>query len=258
MTVIASSTQYAKMTGLQVIWLVITMLHLSTAQDAQGKPSIQTVEVRKCCKLNESASKDDGVCTLAVESSWKDRFYHVKNNNWYPGLPVNWQLVPEEKPQCEDYEIFLQRSVSSFVALETGEMYVSEINNLLTPQRYCVDEGLVMTCNTSPSGYSKVNQCCAGMLYSFNKRSCAKVDEELKIEIPNGTYFVINFPICEDIVLVGKLEADGEVLNNGSLKMTSGSVLPKDDYCLTYVENDSEYLLDCLCPNFFLCNRFFL
>ena len=156
------------------------------------------------------------------------------------GLPRNWVLRQNNKPQCDDnYTVFIQRKFS-FVGFDNGNMYVSELGKLLNSSRYCIDNGLLMTCSVSPPGLIKVNRCCPERsVFSSKYKRCTSSGEESTMDLPNGTYFVNNIP-CKDVVVAGRFNDDMVVLKNGSLKTGTGTALPRDGYCLTRIENDSK------------------
>lgn len=229
-----------------LVVLLFLFVGASTAAQEPSDAIAHPVEVRKCCKLEESLSKDGSVCSPGIPSSWTEDFNQMSQDRKVVfGLPLNWRLWQNTRPQCDDnFTVFIQRKFS-FVGFDNGDMYVSELGKLLNASQYCIDNGVLMTCSVTPPGLVKVNRCCPERsLFSPKHKRCTSSEEEVVVDLPNGTYFVNNIP-CKDVVVAGRFGDDMVVLKNGSLKTGTGTVLPRDGYCLTRLENDSKYLYFC-------------
>lgn len=224
------------------------VVFLITVVTTTCSPIDSNVYVNKCCKFNEVLVRERLVCVpLNTTIAWKAKYLTLQQtpsgNSIVSGLPPNWKLLEDSKPDCE-YSQYLQR-MHSFVSFENGSMYVSELGLSIEPTSYCLDVDIILVCKEKSDFFiqpgTRVNRCCGKhAAYSEEVRSCVHNSKDNRsINVPPDTVLYERFPSCPNLVLAGSLN-DSKILTNGSLELLhSNTVLPQDGYCLEFIKENN-------------------
>ncbi|XP_022902704.2 probable G-protein coupled receptor Mth-like 1 isoform X1 [Onthophagus taurus] len=219
--------------------------------------TLDSVHVNKCCKSTEILDKQKKVCLNSTIEDWTIKYLTMnptKSPKLVSGLPKMWKIREDTRPNCKNFSTFHQR-LHSFVAIENGSLFVTEIGTFVLPSSYCVDYDVVLVCITETDSVSpqreRVNRCCGeNAVYSLDKRRCDIFNHNRTIHVPNDTVLVDSLPDCTDYALAGQY-SETSMLTNGSLKSTAfDTVLPSDSYCIEYMKESNDEL-----PGILVCRQ---
>ncbi|XP_025834528.1 probable G-protein coupled receptor Mth-like 1 [Agrilus planipennis] len=205
---------------------------------------LKNVTISKCCELGQSLQKESNYsCVSTNRTSWTPQIYSPSKRKFLTEgtVPQNWILNPSKRPDCGEFEtkiLSLERQ-KTYIVFENGSlMLFDDLDNLVHPDKYCIDYKTVIACSIEKQPQVKVKKCCGdGGIYVDIKKSCKPMNgSHYKISLNEDFKLVSGFPDCDKhMIIAGKLK-DAEIFSNGSLLLKDVNVLlPSKHFCLEHV-----------------------
>lgn len=224
--------------------LLLLLIILCAAGLIPHTSSVKNVTIAKCCKLDEHLTNENK-CAFSDHNTWTIKVFSPAKRTFLPKgtIPANWHLKADMKPNCARPAL-LTANLGNYVPFQNGSLFVVEYNQLVHPQRYCIDYSTALVCledDNKPQSiaYVRIKKCCGpDAIFSDTNQTCIAVrDASYQIDVGADKTLTAGFPACSQhrIAFLGKLH-EAKIQANGSLLLQESRVLlPVGNYCLEHV-----------------------
>lgn len=231
--------------GLIVTTMAVLMAHWPRSTAAVKPPAI--VEINKCCRIGEQLAEDRRCLVGGTEKWWPLIYLPLKEKMFMPqGDAPRFMKVREQTiPACDHLEAVRTKVVLS----SNGSLLLTERNQFVDPEQYCVDQDAALVCAPrphdadallAPAPLTKVKKCCGGRNLVYRDNNCVSLDggHELfaKPIVANASAIdmVFGFPECTEHTIAGPFDERRLDIGDGSLTTNSGKLFLANEYCLEY------------------------
>lgn len=253
-----------------ISWFIVMLgiaflFNIIVVVESNRVPTI--VIVNKCCRLNEHLSVN-GECVMnenETSQKWwplitmllKQRFFLPHGE-----APRFFRPREQHRPNCINAQfLFGDAKMSIF---SNGSLYLSETNQLIDDDQYCVDKGAAIFCLppsftlsndvdalTAPKTIVKIRKCCgSNAVYDKLLNTCKILNQYVKMfrqrsaNSSSVINYVYGFPDCRKtahFAIVEMLKESALDFSTGNIKLGSGRQFTWNEYCLERViDNTNE------------------
>ena len=225
-----------------------------------------SVTLLKCCPLGHTLGQNNN-CKQG-SNSWPPPVYSP--GRFLEAIPNHWRLLEGVRPKCTrscaQTTLWSHTASPLFVLFDNGSLLLLESNKFLEPGSFCVDGPVAIVCSEEnchaaeqiPSQVivkkSRVKKCCGeGAVFSEVGQHCVALPESYSNNVTLANFsslhidtsmvnLSLGFPVCEELVVAGKLEDGVKLGENGSLHVpVAKTTLKTEEFCIEHIlENPND------------------